>query len=143
MIHILNPWIRVHVLLARPSSPGLEHKSEWYFTFWKLMEQIFTDICRLDFFIVLVFRTVTKIDFNGGTVDSGGRGWGRFGQVNSELLPGRIRHLILYLLHIMNRHVTHSWLFLTFFSKSRNKKNGRKNKRKNWENSNEEVFVEK
>lgn len=107
------------------------------------MEQIFTDICRLDFFIVLVFRTVTKIDFNGGTVDSGGRGWGRFGQVNSELLPGRIRHLILYLLHIMNRHVTHSWLFLTFFSKSRNKKMEEKIREKNWENSNEEVFVEK
>ena len=73
------------------------------------MEQIFTDICRLDFFIVLVFRTVTKvISIGARSVDSVRRGWGRFGQVNSELLPGRIRHLILYLLHIMNRHVTHS-----------------------------------
>ena len=39
------------------------------------MEQILTDICRLDFFIVLVFRTVTKIDFNGGgriRADEGG-----------------------------------------------------------------------
>ena len=101
------------------------------------MEQIFTDICRLDFFIVLVFRTVTKVISIQTQVRADGVG--RFGQVNSELLPGRIRHLILYLLHIMNRHVTHSWLFLTFFSKSRNKKKIKKNR----ENSNEEVFVEK
>ena len=82
------------------------------------MEQILKDICRLDFFIVLndKFRTV-KNDFNG----TDGRGGNS--DLNSELLPGRIRHLILYLLHIMNRHVTHSWLFLTFLVNLEIKKN--------------------